>query len=131
MKHLRRLFTIQSAKYIAVAAIGYVFDVGILIFLYEFAHVHYALAITGGFIVGLITQYVLSDKFVFGKSKIDSKPTEITTFAAIGVVGLGILNLFVWIFISLFGMNYIIAKVVSTMFVYIWNFLARRSMYRN
>lgn len=114
-----------------VSAVGYIFDLSILIFLHDYAHLHYIIATTGGFIVGLVIQYILSDKFVFGTSKLDSKTGEISAFAGIGVIGLIILNICMWLFISVIGLNYIVAKIIATIFVYIWNFLARKSLYHN
>ncbi len=129
MKHAKKIFSLQSGKYILAASVGYVFDLTILIFLHSSLELNYNLAATGGFIVGLIIQYILSNKYVFGESKLPRKSQEITGFAAIGVVGLIILNLLMWLFIGGLHINYIVAKIFATVFVYLWNYLARRSLY--
>jgi putative flippase GtrA len=128
MKSMRNL-SIQFARYFGVALVGYVFDFGTMILLHELLHIHYLIAATCGFIIGLIVVYFLSNKYVFGESKIKSKSAEFGLFALIGLVGLGILNVLMWVFTDYFLVNYIISKIIATMFVYIWNFFARRSLY--
>lgn len=130
MKTTKKIFSLQSGKYIAAAAVGYVFDLGVLIFLHSFLDLNYSLAATGGFIIGLIIQYFLSNRYVFGESKLGKK-TELTSFAAIGVIGLIILNVLMFIFIDGLNVNYIIAKILATVFVYVWNFLARDALYHD
>lgn len=128
-KQAKTIFSLQSGKYIAAASVGYVFDLSLLIFLHSFLELNYNLSATGGFIIGLIIQYVLSNRYVFGESKLSKKSYEITSFAAIGVVGLLILNVLMFVFITGLHINYIVAKILATIFVYIWNFLARRALY--
>lgn len=125
------LISIQFARYFGVALIGYVFDFGTLILMHELFHVHYLLAAISGFIIGLAVVYVLSNKYVFGESKIKSKTAEFSFFALIGLIGLGILTLLMWVLTDQFQVNYLISKIVATTVVYAWNFLARRALYHD
>jgi putative flippase GtrA len=124
-------FSYQFIRYFIVAFIGYCFDFGTLIILHELLSVHYLIAASCGFVLGLVVVYILSSKYVFGESKIKSKSTEFGLFALIGVIGLGILNILMWVFTDIFLVNYIVSKVFATVFVYVWNFLARRSLYHD
>lgn len=130
MEKIRHI-SIQFSRYFGVALIGYIFDFGTLILLHEVLHMHYLIAATCGFVIGLIILYILSNKYVFGESKIKSKSTEFGLFAIIGLIGLGILNLLMWIFTDYFFANYIVSKIIATIFVYMWNFFARRSLYHD
>lgn len=130
MQKIRRI-SVQFIRYFGVALVGYVFDFGTLILLHELLHVHYLIAATCGFIIGLIVLYILSNKYVFGESKIKSKSAEFGLFALIGLIGLAILNLLMWIFTDYFLVNYIVSKIIATIFVYMWNFFARRSLYHD
>ncbi len=121
----------QLGKYFGVALIGLFFDFFTLIFLREVIGVNYLLAAMGGFIVGLLVVYFLSNKVVFTNPKIKSSTIQFVIFAIIGLVGLGILSFLMWLFTEIMGFNYIISKVFSTIFVYCWNFFARRSLYHN
>jgi putative flippase GtrA len=126
-----RQILVQFVKYFGVALVGYLFDFGILFILNEFFHVYYLIAAASGFIIGLIITFFLSNRFVFGESKIKSKSAEFGFFAIIGVIGLGILTILMWFFTDVFLINYLVSKVFATVFVYIWNFFARRSLYNN
>jgi len=121
----------QFSRYFLTALLGYIVDFGSLILLTEVFNVHYLVAASIGFTLGLVATYILSTKFVFGKSKLQSKSVEFTFFAVVGLVGLALLNILMWLFTDLIGINYIISKIIATVFVYIWNFFARRSLYHN
>lgn len=128
---MHRKLLIQFTKYFGVALIGYIVDFGILLIFKELLGLHYLIAASAGFILGLIVVYILSDRFVFGESKIVSKKLQFTAFAVIGVIGLLLLNLLMWVFTDIFGVIYIASKIIATVFVYMWNFLARRALYKN
>lgn len=119
----------QFIKYFGAALVGYVVDFGLLILFAEIFNVHYLIAASIGFISGLIIIYFLSNKYVFGESKIRSRSKEFSLFALIGIIGLGILAALMWLFTDQLGVNYIISKIIATIFVYLWNFFARRSLY--
>lgn len=123
--------TLQFIRYFGVALVGYVFDFGSLIFFKQVLNVHYLIAATIGFTIGLAVTYVLSNKYVFGESKFKSKKADFIAFALIGVVGLGALNLLMWLLTGGFHVNYIISKIAATVVVYVWNFFARRALYKN
>ena len=121
----------QFMKYFSAALVGYIFDFGTLIFCTEVLNLHYLIGATAGFIIGLIVVYLLSSRYVFGESKLNSRKKELALFAIIGVIGLGILNIIMWLLTDLLVMNYILSKIAATIVVYAWNFLARRSLYNN
>jgi putative flippase GtrA len=119
---------IQLVKYSAVAGIGLAFDFGSLIILKQVVRLNYLVAVCGGFIIGLIVTYFLSNWLVFGQPK-DTAAKAFTLFALIGVVGLGILSLLEWLLTGRLGLNYLVSKVLATAVVFIWNFFARRKLY--
>lgn len=121
----------QFIKYFGAALGGYVADFGTLIFFKEVLNVHYLLSASAGFILGLVVVYIISNRYVFGESKLKSKTNEFILFAVIGIVGLGILNLAMWLLTSGLHVNYLASKILATVVVYAWNFFARRSMYHN
>lgn len=121
----------QFLKYFGAALIGYVVDFGTLLVLTEFYNVHYLISATVGFCLGLVVVYVISKLYVFGESRMRSKKQEFVMFALIGVIGLALLNIIMWLLTSNLGVNYIISKLVATIIVYTWNFSARRSLYTN
>jgi putative flippase GtrA len=122
---------LQFVKYLGAAFIGLIADFGSLVIAKEVFNAHYLVAATIGFLVGLIVVYYASNAFVFGQSKIQSKKFEFALFALIGIVGLVLLNIIMWISTGLFEVNYLISKVGATAIIYCWNFFARRSLYHN
>ncbi len=129
MKHTKLVK--QFWRYFIGAGIGYLFDFGTLVLLTEVFSVNYLLSAIIGFTVGLIVVFIISKRFVFGDSKLQSKSLEFGLFAVIGVGGLGILTLLMWLLTDLASINYIISKIVATTIVYTWNFFVRRALYHN
>lgn len=121
----------QLIRYLAVAFVGLGFDFGTLVLLHQVFGVFYLAAAAGGFSAGLVVNYFLSSKYVFSNPKIKSHAMNFGLFAVIGLVGLGILSLIMWALTGRLGINYVISKVVATIFVYAWNFFARRALYHN
>jgi putative flippase GtrA len=120
----------QMFRYGLVAGVGLVVDFGTVIYTGEVLGFHYLLAACSGFILGLIVTYIFSNLLVFGKPQGDRRK-HFMLFAVIGIVGLGILNLLMWIMTGWFGINYIVSKALATIVVFAWNFFARKSLYKD
>lgn len=118
-------------KYFIVALIGLSIDFGTLIFCKEILSINYLLSACTGFIAGLAVNYFLSNKYVFKNPKVKSSGINFILFGIIGLVGLGLLNLFMWVQVDKFAINYIIAKIIATIFVYLWNYIARAKLYHD
>lgn len=121
----------QFLRYFGAALIGYTFDVGLLILLHEFFNIHHLIAASAGFVAGLLVVYIISSRYVFGVSKLKSRSHEFGLFALIGIFGLAILNILMWALVDQFTAHYVVAKVIATIFVYAWNFFARRALYHS
>lgn len=121
----------QFMRYFGAALIGFGVDFGTLVALKELLGLHYLIAATGGFLAGLIVVFILSNRYVFGESKIKSNSVAFGLFTLIGLVGLLVLNVLMWFLTDMIHFNYIVSKVVATIFVYAWNFFARRTLYHN
>lgn len=117
---------IQFIRYTFVGGFAFLVDIGILFVLTEFAGFHYLISAGISFLAGLTTNYVLSTRWVFSNHTLDSKTAEFTIFTIIGLIGLGLNELSLWIFTEVVGLYYILSKLVSTFFVYTWNFGARK-----
>jgi putative flippase GtrA len=127
---VRRLF-VQSLQYFWVALLGLFVDFGTLVLLTEVFHVNYLVSTVCGFLAGLVLNFVLSERFVFRDPKVRSGWARFAMFGIIGLIGLGLLTLLMWLQVDVLGWNYVLAKVLATIFVYAWNFVARRTMYHS
>lgn len=119
---------LQFFRYLFVGGFAAVVNIGSLYVFTEFAHLYYLVANILGFLLGLLTNYLLSKWLVFSKENNLNKVTEFIIYAIIGVVGLGLDTGFVWLFTTI-GIYYMIGKIISTGLVFIWNFFARKIIY--
>ena len=114
-----------------VGAIAFAFDFTSLFALTQFGGVHYLVAAGIAFLIGLSINYALSIKWVFNRRSIQDKRMEFLLFALIGLAGLGLNELLIWLFTEIARFHYLASKIISTMFVYLWNFFARKySLFR-
>ena len=119
---------IQLFRYGFVGGIAFLVDYGTLYVLTEFLGLHYLLSATLAFVMGLVTNYLLSIAWVFNSHKSRSRWAEFTVFALIGIIGLGLNALIMYLCTDLLGMHYLISKLVSTVMVFFWNFFARKTI---
>ena len=113
---------IQFFRYFFVGGFAFVVDYGLLVLLTEVFGLHYLVSATISFIAGLVVNYLLSTSWVFRKSTLENKWTEFLIFAIIGVVGLGLNNLLLYLFTDKLNIHYMISKLLTTALVMVWNF---------
>jgi len=118
----------QLVKYGFVGGCAYIVDFGTLFVLTEYIKIHYLISAAIAFSLGLITNYTLSIIWVFSKRTLENKQKEFIIFAVIGLFGLGFNELFIWFFTEITNFYYLISKVFSTVFVFFWNFFARKKI---
>ena len=118
----------QITKYAVAASVGLVIDFMIVFVLSEIFDLYYLLSVCAGFIVGLIVTFFLSNRLAFGDPG-EQKRRVFIYFGLIGIGGLVILNISVFVLTEHAGLNYLLSKAVSTLVVFLFNFFARRSLY--
>lgn len=117
---------IQFFRYSIVGGVAYIVDFGSLYLLTEYAGIHYLISAMIAFILGLVTNYILSIVWVFARRRVTKIQLEFSIFAFIGVIGLALNEFFMWFFTEQFGIFYLISKILTTVVVYLWNFGARK-----
>lgn len=122
---------VQLFRYVFVGGIAFVADFGCLFLLTEYAGLHYLVSATISFIVGLAVNYILSTLWVFKEGKVKNRYVEFLFFALIGVIGLGLNALIMYVFTDLLSVYYLLSKIISTVLVFMWNFLARKYLLFN
>lgn len=118
----------ELIRYFLASVAALAVDFSILTLLTSFAGVHYLLSGGAAFTLGLLVIYVLSVHWVFDARPTSSWLREFFIFAAIGVVGLAINELVLWIFTSVLGFFYVYSKIFSIVLVFSWNFGARKTI---
>lgn len=82
-----------------------------------------------GFIAGLVFNYILSLKFVFESAAKENKGKTFGAFlifAIIGVTGLLLTELGMYLHVEILGMNYMLAKLIVAAVILIWNYAMRK-----
>jgi putative flippase GtrA len=117
---------LQLFRYTFVGGLAFLVDFSTLFALTEYLHVHYLVSAAISFVLGLIINYFLSIKWVFNNRKIENRLLEFLFFTLIGLIGLGLNELFLWILTDLLLVYYLLSKIITTFIVYFWNFFARK-----
>jgi len=130
---LRTLFKSKSShplveffRYFVVSGASFVFDFGLLYILTDKLHIFYLLSATISYSMGLIVSYLLSVKWAFGRRSMSNKAAEFGIFVAIGLAGMGINALILWVWTGLLGLHYMLGRAVSAVIGYAWKYVARK-----
>ncbi len=116
----------QLLRYTFVGGVAFIVDYGLLFCLTEYAGLHYLWSAAIAFIAGLAVNYALSLLLVFTTHRLQKAWLEFAIFALIGVIGLGLNEGIIYLIADKIGAHYMIAKIVSTILVFFWNFFARK-----
>lgn len=125
--------TLEFLRYVVVGGLAFIADFSSLVAAQEllfkpFSWGVYASTVIG-FLVGLAVNYYLSLRFVFTQEKDRGKGRSFgafVVFGLIGVIGLGLTELGMWIGVEILTWNYMIVKVLVTGAVLAWNYLGRK-----
>jgi putative flippase GtrA len=122
---------IQLLRYTAVGGVAFAVDFGSLFLLTEFGGLHYLLSAVFAFGLGLLTNYLLSVAWVFNRRTLSSRGMEFLVFGLIGVLGLGLNEVVLWVLTEGAGFHYLLSKAGAAVVVFLWNFFARKlSLFR-
>ncbi len=119
---------VQFLRSLVVSVAALIVDFGLLVFLKEVVDMHYLLAATLSFGAGVVVNYILSVKWVFANRKFASRRAEFVIFTIICGIGLGLNLLIIAGFVQLLHFDYRVAKGISTIIVFFWNFVARKKI---
>lgn len=119
-------FGSEFRRYLVASGIAFCIDFGTLFLLTSLHGVYYLKAAAIGFLLGLICIYLLSVTWVFRTRKLRNIWTEFLVFSLVGIGGLCVNELSMYLFTSLLGIYYLGAKVLSAFLVFSWNYGARK-----
>lgn len=122
---------IQLIRYGVVVAIVTPIDVGGYILLKSQFGVYYVLAAAISFSVSLLVNCLISIAWVFTGETGRQRRTDIAIFLIIGIVGLGLTSLLVYLFTDFAHINYIVSKLIALVLVFGWSFGSRRYLLRS
>ncbi|MDD1774488.1 MAG: GtrA family protein [Methanobacterium sp.] len=117
---------IQFFRYIFVGGVAFIVDFTSLYVLTDFFGIYYLYSAAAAFILGLVVNYFMSISWVFNKRKLNSKTIEFSVFALIGIIGLGLNEIFIWFFTDELNLFYLVSKILAAIIILFWNFFARK-----
>lgn len=128
-KHNSIMF--EFLRYLLVGGSAFLLDFIIMYVCNEFVFKGQFLYISVflGYIVGLIYNFILSCAYVFrdGFKKIKDKEFKsFIIFTIIGIIGLVLTEILMFIFVDLMNINYMLSKVITGIIVVFWNYIARK-----
>ena len=119
----------EFLRYFAVSGIGLATDLTVLIGLTELFGVPYLLSAGIGFCLGAVVVYRLSIGWVFQARTLRDKPAnEFLIFLSIGVIGLLLNQVVLFIGTDTLHAHYMASKAVAIGFVFTWNYSARKAL---
>lgn len=118
--------SIEVFRSLIVSALSFIFDFGLLYVLTDMAHMYYLASATISYGTGMLVSYELSVKWAFGRRSLRNKTAEFLIFVIIGIVGMGLNALVLWVWTGMFGLHYLLGRLVSAVIGYIWKFVARK-----
>jgi len=114
------------ARYVLVGGIAFVVDFGALVALTELAGLHYRVSAAMAFVAGLVVNYVIAILWVFDRSRLTDRRLEFVIYGIIGIIGVGLNDLVLYLVATVAGVHYALAKLVSAAIVLQFNFFSRR-----
>jgi putative flippase GtrA len=123
--------TVQFIRYTFVGGFAFLVDFSLLYLFTEYVGFHYIASASISFVAGLFTNYFISVKWVFTASKIKNRKLEFIFFALIGIAGLILNAIFLYVFTDIFKIYVMYSKIISAALIYLWNFFARKYLIFN
>ena len=114
----------QFVQFAGVGAIGTLAHYMLLVMLVEVFGVNAVAASTAGATLGALVNYALNRRYTFRSNKRHRE--ALTKFLVIAATGLALNSGFMLVFVETCGFHYLLAQVVSTGLVLVWNFAGNR-----
>jgi putative flippase GtrA len=116
----------EGSRYLLASALALAVDAGTYVALIRLAGIHYLVSAPIGFGIGVILIYHLSTHWVFRDRRLSDARREFAIFVFIGILGLLLNELIIFLGVDRLALSYELAKVASAGIVFGFNFSARK-----
>ncbi len=114
----------QFSVFFGVGVVALIVDYATMVLLKQVFGLDPALAVAFSYIVGGIISYILNRRHTFETDR--SHVQAGWRFATVMIVGFSLTVLFEYLFADVLGLQYFVARVLTTGIVFFWNFVAHR-----
>lgn len=117
----------EATLYFLVSIIALGFDMSVFSLALRFLQASWSMAATAGFLAGVGLAYLLSVRWVFrARTYRRQQRMEVTSFFAIGVMGLLITQLILWLTIEKMDWNPELSRLGAAGVTFVFNFTVRK-----
>ncbi len=113
-------------KYSAVGVTGTVLDVGSLYIFVDLLHISVLVAAAMSFTLAVVNNFILNKFWTFRNAGRNIRK-QFIKFVIVSVVGLALTEFCMAVFVFLLGIWYIASKLITSVVVLTWNFLANKN----
>lgn len=129
MNALTRFVPPELARYFAVSLAALAVDMATLSACLRLLHLGLAGSATAGFAVGALVAYLLSVRWVFRARTMAHAPAvEFLTFVGIGIAGLGVTQLVLWLGVTELGLLPEAVKLAAAGVTFAFNYAVRKAL---
>lgn len=113
-------------RYFAASGVALAADALVYVALIRLANVHYLAAAPVGFMLGLALHYALSTRWVFKARRLTDARAEFLIFSLIGIGGLLLNQLVIYLGVERLGLEPELAKLLSAGISFFFNYGVRK-----
>jgi len=124
--NINRPLVLQFLKYVVVGGLAALINFGLLLLFTEVFGIYYLISTTLSNFLALLFNFFVANIFVFNGSVIKNKFIEMVCVFAIGLFGVALNSLLMFIFTDGFKIEYYFSQIICTGLVLIWNFAGRK-----
>ena len=117
---------IQLFRYLIAGGTAFAVDFTLLWFCTEKIGINYLVSTVIGYFFGLTVSYLMSVLWVFDQRRTRNVALEMGGFTLIGLIGVGLTSLLMWLLTEKWGLYYLLSKIATTVIVFFWNFFAKK-----
>jgi len=119
-------YNVQLFRYLISGFFAFFVDALLLFLLTEYVHLYYLISVVIAYSVGLLVSYFTNIIWVFENRKKKQQSVELVIFIVISLLGLLFTFILMWLFTSELNIYYLYSKIITTIIVFIWNFVAKK-----
>lgn len=116
----------QVLRFGIVGGLAFLIDFITLYICTDFLGIYYLISSFISFSVSTIFNYIASVNWVFNVNEKNSKSKNFVFFVVFSIIGLIINQIIMWFSVEIIGLYYLLAKIISTVIVMIFNFITRK-----